>query len=248
MIRQVLFYAALLGITVLMVSSCGGSKQSANMRQIEKHSKRNPIGDDDLPVVRSGKNGKNSKKVRKALAQQQKQKEATEKEAQKAYLDAITRHRELQTPEVRARMDQRLKESNKRYNGENEFFMVRWFRPKDSVEKIEKRRAREEKKRMADSRKIAKKNNEQLGITRAKASKTPKIKKPEPNDMQVGGGGAYPKGKAKKYVNPNDIQQGGGGSYSQNNSKNRINPSDVQVGGGGTYKETKSKKKSTKKK
>ena len=245
MIRKIFF----LGLIAIMFSSCGGSKQSSKMRQIEKHSKKNPMDENGLPLPPRGS------KARQAMDQQQKKKEADKKEADKTYREALKQHRELQTPEVRNRMDQRAKETDKKYSNKKEFFLVRWFRPKDEVEKIEKRREKEVQKRMAATRKQAKENNKQIGVSSAKPAKSRKVKRPDPRDVQVGGGGAYKEASATKYVNPKDIQQGGGGSYNKGNSKNLPKPSDYQQGGGGggvakegILKKLFSKKKKSKKK
>jgi len=122
-----------------MFSSCGTSKQSLSMRKIEKHSKKNPVGEDGLPVA---VRGSESKQVRQAKEKQQKRQAEEAKEAEKAYKDAITRHRANQTQEMRDRMDRNLKETEKRHSRDKEFFLVRWFKPKDSIEKIEKMRTK----------------------------------------------------------------------------------------------------------
>ena len=231
-------YTVLLGIIVVMAPSCGSSKQSSGMRQMEKHSKKNPVGDDGLPVV-THKSG--SKKVRQALAQQEKQKAAEKKEADKAYKDAITRHRSIQTQETRERMDRHLKESNKRHSKEKEFFVVRWFQPKDEIEKIEKRQAKEDQKRMADTRRKAEKNNKDLGFSSVSKTKEKKKPLPTPNDMPHGGGGVYKEGSATRYASPSGVQHGGGGSYAEGKSGGR-KASDFQHGGGGSYQTGKSGK------
>lgn len=225
-----------LGMAALMVSSCGGSKKSSSIRQIEKHSKKYPIDENGNPI------NKQSKKVKQALAKQEKLKKDAAKEAEKGRQDAITRHRAFQTQETRDRMDQHLKESDKRYSAKKDFFLVRWFRPKDSVEKIEKRRAKEVQKRMAATRKQAEKNNKERNTSSFK-TKERKSSKPDPNDVQLGGGGSYREGKSKNKVNPSDIQQGGGGSYTESKSKSKAKSSDTQQGGGGSYQKVKSKKK-----
>jgi hypothetical protein len=214
------------------------------MRQIEKHAKKNPVDENGLPVA---KGGSGSKKVKKALAQQQKQKETEKKEAEKAYKDAITRHRAFQTQETRNRMDQHLKESNKRHSNQKEFFVVRWFRPKDDIEKIEKRQAKEVQKRMAATRKQADKNNEEFRVSRNTKTKGPKRSLPSPNDIQHGGGGTYKEGSATRYVSPSSIQHGGGGSYAEGRSGNRRNASDFQHGGGGTYQASRSSRQTDRK-
>ena len=231
MIRKIIF-VLLLGMTVMMISSCGGSKNSSSMKQIEKHSKKYPVNEDGLPVPA---HRSDSKKVKQALAQQQKQKEAQAKEAEKAYQDAITRHRSLQSQEMRDRMDRNLKESDKRHSNKKEFFVVRWFKPKSDIEKIEKRQAKEVQKRMAATRKQAENNNKKFGITSAETVKERKPNKPDPKDMPQGGGGVYKEGGATRYSRPSDISQGGGGSYSEGRSSGRVKASDYQQGGGGTY-------------
>ena len=213
------------------------------MRQIEKHSKRHVIQVDKdgnhVPVV---VHQKHSKQVRQALEKQRKQQEAEEKEALKSQREAITRHRQMQTPEVRARMDRNLTEVNKRHSPKKEFFLKQWLRPKDDIAKIEKRQAKEVEKRMAATRKKAQKTNEQFGKVSAKTTKTRKVKLPNPKDSPQGGGGTYKNTGATQYVNPANIQFGGGGSYNSGNAK-QVKPSDIQHGGGGTYKEGKTKKK-----
>ena len=230
--RKIWLYTVLLGMVVVMASSCGSSKQSASMRDIEKQSKKYPVDENGLPTVTS-KSG--SKKVRQALAQQDKQKAVADKEAEKAYKDGLTRHRAFQSQETRDRMDQHLKQSNKKYTNEKEFFVVRWFRPKDDIEKIEKRQAKEDQKRMAATRKKAEKNNKEAGFQRVTKTKEQKKTLPNPGDMPQGGGGAYKEGKAKKYASPSGIQHGGGGSYKAGKSGKGQRASDYQQGGGGSY-------------
>jgi len=229
-------------MVAVMTPSCGGSKKSSNMRQIEKHSKKNPVDEKGNPVpTRSS----DSKKVRQAIANQQKQQEAAKKEADKAYRDGITRHRAMQTQETRDRMDQHLKESNKKYGNQKEFFLVRWFRPSDDVEKIEKRRDKEVQKRMAATRKTAEKNNEVLRTSSFK-TKERKSSRPNPGDYPQGGGGTYKEGSATRYASPSDMQIGGGGTYVSGKSNSKVKASDFQQGGGGSYKEGKSKKQAKK--
>ena len=236
--HRILLYALLMGAVAVTVPSCGGSKKSSSMKKIEKQSKKNPVGEDGLPTpTRSSE----SKKVRQALAKQKKQEEQEAKEAEKIRRDGITRHREFQTQETRDRMDQHLKESDDRYNKKKEFFLVRWFRPKDDIEKIEKRRAKEVKNRMAATRKKAEKNNEERRISSVK-TKERKFSKPDPGDIQHGGGGTYKEGSATRYANPSDAQHGGGGSYTEGKSKSSAKASDIQLGGGGSYQEGKSGK------
>jgi len=138
-------------------------------------------------------------------------------------------------------MDQNLKESKKRNSTQKEFFVVRWFQPKDDIEKIEKQRAKEVQKRMAANRKQAEKNNKEMGLSRT--VKTKEVKRPLPNrnDMPHGGGGVYKPGSATSSVSPNNIQHGGGGSYSASSSKSSIKASDFQQGGGGSYQAGKAK-------
>ena len=234
---KVLLYTIWLGMAAVMLSSCGGSKRSPSIRQIEKSSKNWSVDENGNPV------DLRSKKVRETLAKQEKQKAAAAKESEKTRQDGITRHRAFQTQETRDRMDQNLKETEKRYSTKKEFFLVRWFRPKDSVEKIEKRRAKEVKKRMAATRKQAEKNNKERNTSSFRTSERKKPPKPDPNAVQQGGGGSYNEGKSKNRVNPSDTQQGGGGSYNESKSKSKTKPSDTQQGGGGSYQKAKSKKK-----
>ena len=226
--HKILMYALLMGTITLMVPSCGSSKKSSHMRKIEKQSKKQ-------------EKGLKSKEVKKAEAKQKKQEEDAAKEAAKIHRDGITRHRAFQTKETRDRMDQHLKESDQKYSNKKEFFLVRWFRPKDDVEKIEKKRAKEVKKRMAATRKKADKNNDELRISSVKTRER-KSSKPDPKNEQHGGGGSYKEGGASSYANPSAVQHGGGGSYSEGRSKSRANASDFQLGGGGSYQEGKSGK------
>jgi hypothetical protein len=234
---RILFYAVWLGMATVMFSSCGGSKKSSSIRKIEKHAKRNPVDDRGNPVAARGSE---SKQVRQAMEKQQKQKEATAKEDQKAYKDAITRHRTIQTQETRDRMDRNLKETEKRHRTDKEFFLVRWFKPKDSIEKIEKRRAREVQKRMAANLKKAEKTNTEYRVSSFKPAKRESKKPPDPKDVVHGGGGNYNAG-SKGRVNPSDIQHGGGGSYKESRATAGVNPSNVQHGGGGSYVASKPK-------
>ena len=163
-----------------------------------------------------------SKKVRQAIEKQQKKQKADEKAAQKSQKEAIKRHREMQTSEVRARMDQNLKETNTRHSGEKEFFVKRWFRPKDDISKIEKQQAKETEKRKAATLKNAQKNNDQLGLSGAKPEKTRKVKPSNPKDVKHGGGGSYKKAGADKSVNPANIKHGGGGTYKEPKKKKKL--------------------------
>ena len=238
MIRKILF-VVLLGMVAVMTPSCGGSKKTSGMRQIEKHSRKYPVDENGVPAPTSGSD---SKKVRQAIANQKKQEEAAKKEADKAYKDGITRHRAFQTQETRERMDQHLKESNKRYSNQKEFFLVRWFRPSNDVDKIEKRRAKEVQKRMAATRKTAEKNNEARSTSSFK-TKERKSSRPDPADIQHGGGGTYKESGATRYASPSDMQMGGGGTYISGKSNSKAKPSDIQQGGGGNFQKVKSKKK-----
>jgi hypothetical protein len=217
---SILLYALLWVAIAIVAPSCGGSRKSASMRKIERHERK--YGGDSWK----------SKEVRKAEAKQKKQEEDARKEAEKIRRDGITRHREFQTQETRDRMDQHLAETNERHSTKKEFFLVRWFRPKTDIEKIEKRRAKEVKKRMAATRKKAEKNNAVHRISGFK-TKERKSSKPKPDDMQHGGGGSYKEGSATRHNNPASVQQGGGGVYAEGKSKNRAKPSDYQQGGGG---------------
>jgi len=193
------------------------------MRQIEKHSKKYQIRVDNAGNHVPAATGKSSsKKVRQAIEKQQKKQQADEKAAQKSQNEAIKRHREMQSPEVRARMDHNLKETNKRHSNEKEFFLKRWFRPKDDIAKIEKKRAKETEERMAATRKKADKTNEQLGLTGAKPEKTRKVKPVNPKDVKHGGGGTYKKADASKSVNPANIKHGGGGTYKEPKTKKKL--------------------------
>jgi len=210
-----LLYIVLLGLAALMISSCGGSKKSSGMRQIEKHSRKYPIDENGNPVVTRSSD---SKKVRQAIDKQQKREAERKKEEEKAYRDGITRHRSLQTPETLDRMDQHYKETEIRSGIKKEFFLVRWFRPRDDVKKIEDRHDKEVKKRMAASRKTAEKNNEARSASSFKGNERVSGR-PQPGDMPQGGGGNYREGSATRY-NPSDVQMGGGGgSYQEGKSK-----------------------------
>ena len=235
MVRTIL-HTILLGVVVVALFSCSGSKQSASMRQIEKHARKYPVDELGKPIPQG--------KAKKAMEQDKKKKAAAVKEAEKSHQDAITRHRANQTQEVRERMDRNLKESQRKYGNQKEFFIVRWFQPKDNVAKIEKQRDKEMQRRMAATRKKAEKTNKDIGITRTETDKKRKAKLPDPKDMPQGGGGVYKEGNAKTYVRPSNIQQGGGGSYTEGKSSSKVQPSDIQHGGGGTYKTEKPKKKS----
>jgi len=205
------------------------------MRQIEKHAKKNPVGVDGLPIPTHGK-------AKKAYEQQQKQQKAMAKEAEKAYRDAITRHRSIQSPETRDRMERNLKETEKRYNNKKEFFVIRWFQPANNIEKIEKRRAKEVQKRMAASRKKSEATNKEMGIAKVKTGQERKtVNAANPRDMAQGGGGVYKEG-ASRGGNPANMPQGGGGSYVEGKSKKGQKVSDVQHGGGGNYQSKKSEK------
>ena len=237
MMRKTL-YISLLGILSMLISSCSSSQQSASMRQIEKHAKKNPVGIDGRPVPTSGK-------AKKATEQQKKQQEAMAKEAEKAYKDGLTRHRSIQTQETRDRMDRNVKESEKKYSNKKAFFVVRWFQPTNDIEKIEKQRAKEVQKRMAASLKKAEKTNKELGIVKVKTGREQKSIKPaDPRDMPQGGGGVYKESTAKG-VNPTNMSQGGGGSYTEGKSKKKQKNHDSQPGGGGNYQSKKSKKSQT---
>jgi len=234
MIRKTLFII-IFGTLSMLISSCGSTQQSASMRQIERHAKKNPVGVDGHLIPTRGK-------AKKAMEQQQKQKEAMAKEAEKAYRDGLTRHRSVQTQETLNRMDRNLKETEKKYSNKKEFFVVRWFQPKDNIEKIEKQRAKEVQKRMAASRKKAEKTNEELGIAKVRTGQERKTTKSfSPKDIPQGGGGVYKEG-ASKSVNQANIPQGGGGTYVEGKSKKGQKASDFQHGGGGNYQSKKSKK------
>ena len=245
--HYLLLYALLLGTTAMICSSCGGSKNTSKMRQVEKRAKKNPVTVDKegYHVVNSASGQVESKKVQQAKEKQKKKEAAEEKEAEKAYRDAITRHRAVQTQETRERMDQNLKESNRRYSKKKECFVVRWFRPKDEVEKIEKQRAKETQQRMAATRKKAEENNKAMGLTLPTTGKERKSAKPDPKNEALGGGGTYKEGSATRYVNPSNIQHGGGGTYTESKSKSRVKAESPQ-GGGGTYVAGSKSKKSVK--
>jgi hypothetical protein len=239
MMRRLLFFAIWSVMVALMLSSCAGSKKSSSIRQIEKHSKKNPVDERGNPAA---VRGSESKQVRQAMEKQQKRQAEEAKEAEKAYKDGITRHRAFQTKETRDRMDRNLTETNKRHRTDKEFFLVRWFKPKDTIEKTEKQRAKEQQKRMAATRKKAEKSNAEHGISNIKIKASKSKKAPDPKDVVHGGGGTYKKSSATSRVNPSDIQHGGGGSYAAGKSKGGAKPSDVQHGGGGSYKDGKKKK------
>lgn len=178
----VLLYITLIIVMAVTLPSCSGSKKSATVRQIERQEKKNE---------RKSK----SKEVKKAEKAQQKQRQESLKAAEKARLDGITRHRSMQTEEVRGRMDDHLAEANKRHE-KKDFFLVRWFKPADDIERIEKKRVKELKKRMAATRKQADRNNEARMATGFKGSER-KAQRPSPEDVQHGGGKSMPGGKSK---------------------------------------------------
>ncbi len=215
----------LIGMVAVVTPSCSGQKKSASMKKIERESRKDYRG----------------KEEKKADAVREKQEKARKKEEEKAYKDGITRHRSFQTEETLQLMDTHLEEANDRYK-KKEFFLVRWFKPKDDIEKIEKKRAKEVEKRMAATRKKADKNNDDRGATYFTGEER-KVAKPNPSDMQHGGGGTYGEGNPTGRVNPADYQQGGGGSYQEGKSSSKAKTSDFQHGGGGSYQEGKSNSK-----
>ena len=137
--RRFLYYALLLVMAVSLVSSCGGSKQSANIRRIERDSRRNP------PPTDMEANAANSRTVRRVLRNEERRDRDAERDAQRASNEAIQRHRDMQTPETRERMDRNLRETNRRYN---EPFFSRLFRRKTEQEKIDRQREREAQRRL----------------------------------------------------------------------------------------------------
>ena len=145
--RKFLFYALLLVMALPLVSSCAGSKNERIIRKIERQSKRNPAPT-DLDAI--GNNRRESKKVRTAIKKQQKRDKEALKAAEKAQREAIQRHRNIQTPETREQMDRHLSETNQRYKKES--FWSRMFRPKTEQEKIDRRREKEARKRLAAQR------------------------------------------------------------------------------------------------
>ncbi len=176
------------------------------------------------------KNDYRTKEEKKAEKEQEKKAEQLAKDAEKARQEGITRHRSLQTDEVRDRMDEHLKQTKRNYGYEKEFFLVRWLRPKSDEEKKAKKDAKMVEKRMAATRKKAEANNEARRATSFEG-KQRKAAKPKPGDYQHGGGGDM-SGDRSKQASPSDMQHGGGGDMSGNRSK-RANPSSIQHGGGG---------------
>jgi hypothetical protein len=164
------------------------------MRQIEKHSRQNP------PPTGTAENllaGTKNREIKQALIKREKQQKEEKQEAQKVYEEGLERHRSLQTEETRNRMASRLKESEQKYGLKKEFFLVRWFRPRDPIEKIEKKRIKETQKRMTATRKKSEQNN----ITynrRNTANVERKSKEATPKDMPHGGGGTYTESRARK--------------------------------------------------
>lgn len=229
-ICKVLRYVLLLAVVAVMAASCGGSKKSASMRQIEKQSRKNPPPSGTMEDLAAGSK---SKKVKQALKEKQKQEKEFKKEAAKAYQDGITRHRSLQTDETRERMNRHFKESEEKYGDKKEFFLARWFRRKDDIEKIERRRAKEVQKRMAATRKTAEKNNKARNMAVTKTIDRKSGRSDPKDDMPHGGGGTYKEGGAVRYSNPADMPQGGGGSYTEGKSKNRAKRYVQPQGGGG---------------
>ncbi len=218
--RAILLYVLLIGAVAVTVPSCTGSKKSSSMRKIERESKKDYRG----------------KEEKKAEKEQEKKRQEAIKASEKARQDGITRHREFQTDDIRDRMDEHSKASDEKYKKKKEFFLVRWFKPKDDIEKIEKRRAKEVEQRMAATRKKADKNNEERGATHIKTGER-KASKPDPSDIQHGGGGSYQEGKSKTKVRSSDFQHGGGGDMSGGKTK-KIKPGSE----GGNIKNTSPRK------
>lgn len=61
------------------------------------------------------------------MARQQRQKD---KEATKAYQEAVKRHAAGQTRKTRREMKKNFKKSERHRTGKKEFFLKRWFTPK----------------------------------------------------------------------------------------------------------------------
>ena len=103
--RKLLFYAVLLLISALAVSSCGGSKKSAKIKRVERHGNFDPNN--------PAKNDR-SKTVRKALKESEKQRKKDFKEAEKLLKKGVNkRHLANQDKETRKRMDALRKQSEK---------------------------------------------------------------------------------------------------------------------------------------
>jgi len=90
-------------------------------------------------------NAATSRTVRRVLRNEERRDRDAERDAQRASNEAIQRHRDMQTPETRERMDRNLRETNRRYN---EPFFSRLFRRKTEQEKIDRQREREAQRRL----------------------------------------------------------------------------------------------------
>ncbi|MDR1866587.1 MAG: hypothetical protein LBR08_13590 [Bacteroidales bacterium] len=206
-----LYIIAVTVVVTTVVPSCGGTKKSASMRKIERSTPMYLNSEGEYtPDIRSSKQ-------KSADADRLKKEAAKKKEADKTYREALERHRSIQSEEMQQRMKSHLAASNKQYSRKKEFFLLRWIHSlqrKDAVAKIEKRRAKEVKKRMAASRKKAEENYRERSFTLFKGKERKSGKKVKPSTIQHGGGGTYREGKASS-VNPSDIQHGGGGTYKE---------------------------------
>ncbi|MDR2040066.1 MAG: hypothetical protein LBQ60_19250, partial [Bacteroidales bacterium] len=90
-------------------------------------------------IDKEAKRDYRSKEEKKADAEREKKEKVRKKEEEKTYSEALKQHRSLQSEEMLRKMDYDLSVSNKKYGKKKEFFLVRWFKPKDDIEKIEKR-------------------------------------------------------------------------------------------------------------
>ncbi|MDR1666764.1 MAG: hypothetical protein LBS03_03600 [Bacteroidales bacterium] len=231
-----LFFFFITAMPVITGTSCGSSKKtygyskkSASMKKINRES---PLIYDKEGGYRVDHRGPEQKKADAAKAKKESDKQ---KESDKTYKEALERHRSIQSEEVRQRMDYHLSVSDKEHSKEKEFFLKRWFRPSTDKEKIEKRRAKEVKKRMAATRKKAEQNNAERMSSSFKGHKRKSKGRADPADYQHGGGGVYREGKGGG-VNAADYEQsGGGGNYKEGKAKS-VKAESQSSGGGGRYK------------
>jgi hypothetical protein len=155
---------------------------------------------------------------KKADAERAKKDAAKKKESDKTYKEALKKHREIQSKDVQERMDYHLAVTNKENSKEKECFLKRWFRPSTDVDKVEKRRAKEDAKRMAATRKKADQNNEDRTSSSFKGKKRQSKGKADPADYEMKSG--YKEGKKgetssdyKQTKSSDTTPKGGGGSY-----------------------------------
>ena len=98
--REMSFYALLFGIAMLLFSSCKSYKKSANLRRIERHSRKNP---DPSGATLHRKQGR---KVRAALKKEEKREKEIYKERKKEVKRGVNRrHLKLQDRQTRRRIN-----------------------------------------------------------------------------------------------------------------------------------------------